>query len=214
MTWLRIGELAKKCEIPTGRVRYYERMGLIPEPERTESDYRLYSVETSDRILLIQRMKSLGFTLREIRTLLDIMNGEKGDNRDIQQFTNNKLDEVQRKMADLKKIQTLLLDLQQRCPGQGDLDQCPVIDFVIPTQSKEEKLMKAENTHIFKVKGMHCEGCEERVKNALIQVPGVADVKADHTEGKVELVLSGDVSEKNLSKKIKSLGFKVSGSGQ
>src|SRR5699024_11397437 len=76
MTWLRIGELAKKCEIPTGRVRYYERMGLIPEPERTESDYRLYSVETSDRILLIQRMKSLGFTLREIRTLLDIMNGD------------------------------------------------------------------------------------------------------------------------------------------
>src|SRR5699024_12854038 len=96
----------------------------------------LFPYTTLFRSLLIQRMKSLGFTLREIRTLLDIMNGEKGDNRDIQQFTSNKLDEVQRKMADLKKIQTLLLDLQQRCPGQGDLDQCPVIVFFIPPQSK------------------------------------------------------------------------------
>jgi hypothetical protein len=63
MSWLRIGELAKRCEIPTGRVRYYERMGLIPEPERTESNYRLYPLETADRISLIQRMKGLGFTL-------------------------------------------------------------------------------------------------------------------------------------------------------
>lgn len=214
MTWLRIGELAKQCKIPTGRVRYYERMGLISEPARMENDYRLYPLGTVDRISQIQSMKGLGFTLREIQTLLDIMNGQQGNSRDIYQFTQNKLDEIQSKMAELKNIQNLLLDLQEKCPGQGDLEHCSVMNFVIPAQSKEEKLMKADNNHIFNVKGMHCEGCEERIKNVLIQVPGVASVKADHLEGKVELALSGDVSEKNLRKKVKSLGFKVSGGGQ
>lgn len=60
MTWLRIGELAKQCKIPTGRVRYYERMGLISEPARMENDYRLYPLETLDRISQIQSMKGLG----------------------------------------------------------------------------------------------------------------------------------------------------------
>lgn len=73
----------------------------------------------------------------------------------------------------------------------------------------------AEEKKIFNVKGMHCEGCETRVNNVLSQVSGITDVKADHSEGKVELQLSEDVSDKEIRKKIKKLGFKViRGGGQ
>lgn len=72
----------------------------------------------------------------------------------------------------------------------------------------------AEEKRMYNVKGMHCEGCETRVKNVLSQVPGITRVEADHAEGKVELQLSDNVSDKDIRKKIKTLGFKVRGGGR
>ena len=62
----RIGEIAKTCNVNKKTIRYYERIGLISEPTRTDSGYRLYSDETVNRILFIKRIQDLGFTLTEI----------------------------------------------------------------------------------------------------------------------------------------------------
>ena len=62
---------------------------------------------------------------------------------------------------------------------------------------------------IFKVEGMMCSGCENRVQNALKEFDGVEDVKASHTDKKVKVILNQDVSEDLLKEKIEDLGYEV-----
>lgn len=131
MTALRIGELAKKTNIKAETLRYYERLGLIPEPDRTESGYRQYPPEVINHLSFIKRMQELDFTLKEIKKLLSIVDGGNADSRDIYQFTVEKLHEVEQKMKDLAKVKTMLTDLQNRCPKGGDIRCCPIIETVI-----------------------------------------------------------------------------------
>lgn len=135
MAYLQIGELAKESGVETGTLRYYERLGLIPEPQRSESGYRQYPENMIDRISFIKRMQEHGFTLHEIKKLLAITDGQDADAQDVYEFTVQKLSEVQKKMAELEKIETMLLDLQRRCPGQGDLKSCPIIESLVDDQS-------------------------------------------------------------------------------
>ena len=69
---LTIGRVASQAGVGIDTVRFYERRGLLPEPERTASGYRIYTVETIDRLNFIRRAKDLGFSLEEISTLLDL----------------------------------------------------------------------------------------------------------------------------------------------
>lgn len=128
MDYLKIGELAKRCNINKETIRYYEKIGLIPEPERTESGYRQYSSELSVRLSFIKRMQELGFSLHEIDQLLSIADGKDADCNDVYQFTEKKLAEIAMKIEDLRRIHAMLLDLQSRCPGEGDLSQCPILE--------------------------------------------------------------------------------------
>src|SRR5688500_10403511 len=68
---LRIGELAERADTSTDTIRYYERMGLLKPPERTASGYRLYGDEDVGRLQFIRRAKRLGFSLRDIRGLVE-----------------------------------------------------------------------------------------------------------------------------------------------
>lgn len=69
---LFIGELSRQVGISTQTIRYYERLGLLNPPKRTESQYRVYSVEDSERLRFIQKAKRFGLSLDEIKKLLDI----------------------------------------------------------------------------------------------------------------------------------------------
>ena len=69
---LNIGTLAKQAEVNIQTIRYYERRGLLPEPERTASNYRVYAADTVRRVRFIKRAQDLGFTLSEIKELLDL----------------------------------------------------------------------------------------------------------------------------------------------
>lgn len=70
MSLLKIGEVARRCEVSVDTLRHYERLGLLPEVTRTASNYRLYREETVARVLLVRRALALGFTLSELRDLL------------------------------------------------------------------------------------------------------------------------------------------------
>ncbi len=100
----RIGGLAEKCGVNKETIRYYERLGLIPVPNRTEKGYRMYSPQTVDRLHFIKRMQELGFTLNEIDKLLGVVDHNETKCRDIYDFTVLKLGDIQRKIEDLKKM--------------------------------------------------------------------------------------------------------------
>ncbi|TDT63597.1 Hg(II)-responsive transcriptional regulator [Fonticella tunisiensis] len=128
MEGLTIGQVAKGANVNIETIRYYEKMGLIPEPPRTESGYRLFSLEAIERIKFIKRAKELGFTLSEIKKLLDISDGQEFDCQDVQRFAFQKLKEIELKIHDLEKIKAILQDLSQKCPGQGPISECPILE--------------------------------------------------------------------------------------
>lgn len=137
----RIGELAEKCGVNKETIRYYERLGLIPEPNRTEKGYRMYSQQTVDRLNFIKRMQELGFTLNEIVKLLGVVDRNEEKCPDIYDFTVLKLEDIQRKIEDLKKIEQMLIDLKERCPENKDIYECPIIETLMYEEKKTEKYL-------------------------------------------------------------------------
>ena len=130
MNGLSISEVAKKSKVNIETVRYYERRRLIPEPPRTESGYRVFSLEIVERIKFIKRSQELGFTLDEIEKLLAITEDEEHyDSEEILDFTTQKIREIELKIYDLEKIKSALVDISIQCPGSGNpICRCPIIE--------------------------------------------------------------------------------------
>lgn len=127
----RTGELAKVCKLNKETLRYYERIGLLPAPQRTDSGYRIYSEQAVDRLNFIKRMQELGFTLKEIDKLLGVVDQDEAKCCDMYDFTVEKLTDIQRKIHDLKRIEHMLIDLKTRCPENKDIYDCPIIETLM-----------------------------------------------------------------------------------
>ena len=104
----RISELAKKCGVNKETIRYYERVGLLLEPSRTNAGYRMFSNESVKRIKFIKRMQDLGFTLAKITKLLGIVENEAERCADMYNFVVKRIEEVQMNIRDLKRIEQVL----------------------------------------------------------------------------------------------------------
>lgn len=127
----RVGEIAEKCNVNKETIRYYERLGLLPEPDRTEKGYRMYSQQTVDRLNFIKRMQELGFSLNEIDKLLGVVDCDEAKCRDMYDFTVLKIEDIQHKIQDLKRIERMLMDLKERCPENKDIYECPIIETLM-----------------------------------------------------------------------------------
>ncbi len=130
MRYLTRGQLAKKAGVNPETIRYYEKMGLLPKPPRTESGYRLFSEEDIKRIKFIKRAKELGFTLKEIKELLELRFETQGDCKEVRKLAEEKLKDVEKKIQDLEKIKKILQDLVNQCPNEGSILHCPIITSI------------------------------------------------------------------------------------
>lgn len=133
---LTIGKLAKETGTNIETIRYYERRGLIPEPPRRESGYREFSHKYVERILFIKRAQTLGFTLKEVLELLTMADGV-ADCKDIKKFAEDKINDIENRIRDFKKIKKVLHDLVKRCPDKGKVSDCPIIESL--TQNGNQK---------------------------------------------------------------------------
>lgn len=124
----RISEFAEKCGVNKERIRYYERKNLLQEPHRTEAGYRIYSYDDVKRVGFIKRIQKLGFSLNEIYKLLSVVDKDGVRCQDMFEFVSKKQMEVQKQIEDLKRIETMLDDLKQRCPDEKQLHSCPIIE--------------------------------------------------------------------------------------
>jgi MerR family transcriptional regulator, mercuric resistance operon regulatory protein len=124
---LTIGTLSERtgCHIET--VRYYERIGLMPRTARSEGGHRLYGEDHVKRLGFIRRSRELGFTLDQVRTLLRLVDGRRYTCAQVKRITVEHLDEIHRKVEDLRKIERVLKDMAIQCDG-GAVPRCPVID--------------------------------------------------------------------------------------
>ena len=124
---MKIGELAKRAEVPIDTVRYYEREGLIPPPIRRASGYRDYVDADVDRLRFMRRAKGLGFTLHEIRELLSLTAMSGDDMAALNAQTQAKLRDVEERIHALTRIREALQSLVTACPGHGALNRCPIL---------------------------------------------------------------------------------------
>jgi MerR family transcriptional regulator, copper efflux regulator len=122
---MRSGELARLTGISTDTLRHYERLGLLSKPPRTSGGYRDYPSHSQDRVHLIRRALSIGFSLPELRTLLKLRDGGQFPCRDAQRLAKSKVEEVKRQIKDLtamrRQLEQILKtwDLRLSRTGQG-----------------------------------------------------------------------------------------------
>lgn len=129
MQKLSIGKIATRAGVGIDTVRFYERAGLLPRPDRTASGYRLYGEAEAARLRFIKRGKALGFTLEEIRELL-ALNDARGNRATVRRLAQQRLDEIEEKVRELTRIRNSLRGLLRQCHGDGALDGCPIIEAV------------------------------------------------------------------------------------
>ena len=117
---VKIGEIAKRLDVSTDTLRYYEKQGLLVSSSRSTSGYRLYSIKDIAQLEFVLRAKKVGFTLSEIKDLLAIkVDKEHHSCQEVKQFTNEKIAEVEEKISELEVILNSLKLLNQSCCG-GD----------------------------------------------------------------------------------------------
>ena len=123
---MTIGALSQRtgCNIET--IRYYERIGMIPKPPRTQGGHRLYAQEHLKRLVFIRRSRELGFSLEQIRELLRFADGGRYTCSRVRAITVEHLDDVRARMKDLKRLEKVLNTMASQC-DRGKVPDCPVI---------------------------------------------------------------------------------------
>ena len=122
-----IGQVAKETGCKVETIRFYEKERLLREPARSEGGNRLYSTDLVDRLVFIRRCRELGFTMKEIRQLLSLADEQEVSCDQVKAIADSHLQDVQDKIADLKKMERILKKLSALCPG-GIRPDGPIIE--------------------------------------------------------------------------------------
>lgn len=104
-----ISSFSEKCGVNKESIRYYERKNLLPEPDRTNSGYRVYSEEDVKRVKFIKHLQEIGFSLNEIYKLLGVVDKDEVRCQDMLEFISKKQKEAQKQIEDLKRIEMIYI---------------------------------------------------------------------------------------------------------
>ena len=126
MTALKIGEVAQRSDVGVETIRYYERQGLLAEPERRPSGYRQYDESVIARLQFIRRGKELGFTLNEIKELLGLWFDDNARCEHVRNRATQKLEDIEQKIRALQKIKRSLKQVVRECESRGSFTECPL----------------------------------------------------------------------------------------
>ncbi len=128
---MRIGELAKTARVTPDTIRYYEREGLLPSPQRTESGYRDYGPGVMEDLLFIKKAQALGLKLSDVREVLEISSGGKPPCEHVRATVSARLVEVEERLRELRALRATLretLERLDRAPPPKAGCRCAVIE--------------------------------------------------------------------------------------
>ena len=125
---MRIGELGKKtdCWVQTGR--FYESEGLLPEPARSEGNFRLYDEVHLQRLLFIRRCRAKDMTLDEIRQLLNLRDRPELGCGEVNALVDAHIAQVRTKMKELRALERELMDLRRSCDSARTSRECGILN--------------------------------------------------------------------------------------
>jgi MerR family transcriptional regulator, mercuric resistance operon regulatory protein len=111
---IQIGEAAQRSKLSIDTIRFYERKALVPRAPRTMGQFRLYNSDDIARLTFIKQMQGLGFSLQEIKQLLDLRDHGGHACRDVRDLLSSKLTEIRKKIRNLHHLEReLVLDFQK-----------------------------------------------------------------------------------------------------
>ena len=123
---LTIGGLARAARVHVETIRYYQRRGLLPEPQRPPGGIRRYGSVDIDRLMFVKTAQQLGFSLDEISDLLRLEDGTHC--QEASALAEHKLRDVREKIDRLEKIEKVLGEMVDRCHAQQGNVNCPLIE--------------------------------------------------------------------------------------
>lgn len=124
---MRIGELARTTGTKAETIRYYEREGILPAADRTDSNYRDYSDEHLATLTFVRRARELGFSMAQVRELLALSDHDDKPCEDVDQLVQRQLLEVKRKISDLSALHDELQQMLRSCQADR-IGDCRIVE--------------------------------------------------------------------------------------
>lgn len=133
-----IGELSRLTQVSSETIRYYEKIGIMPNPPRNSSGYRIYATPHLERLSFVRRSRELGFSQPEVRKLLTLVDEHKYTCAEVREMTARHLSTVRNKIKDLRKLEKALANMVSECDG-GDIPECPIVDILAALPDTDKK---------------------------------------------------------------------------
>lgn len=127
MKKLSAGELAKRTQVGFETIRYYEKRGILPQPNKSASGYREYSEQSVVQVKLIKKMQKLGFSLVEIKRLFLEENAYQKECQTVERKLKVKMGEIEKKISELKEINAGLSEILKACQKNMKKESCPLL---------------------------------------------------------------------------------------
>ena len=124
---MNIGDASKATGVSERMIRHYEKIKLVPRPDRAASGYRVYASEDLARLSFVAKARDLGFPIEEIRTLLGLWSNTERSSAEVKQLALHRAAEMDQKARAIEALRDALLALAERCHGD-DRPDCPIID--------------------------------------------------------------------------------------
>lgn len=140
---MKIGELSRATAIAVETIRYYEKIGLLPEPERDASGYRAYRNAHLDRLLFIKRCRNLDMAQEEIRELIRLAEQPEADCSEVDALLARHLVHVRERLRELASLEETLVQLQEACSDARTVRECGILGGL----SSELETPQPEDVH-------------------------------------------------------------------
>lgn len=124
---IRRGDLARATGCNLETIRYYEKIGIMPDPPRNSKGYRSYDESHVQRLKFIMRSRDLGFAVEEVRGLLGLVDNQTRTCAEVQTIAEGHLGNIRAKIEDLRRIERVLSETVARCTGDA-APECAVVD--------------------------------------------------------------------------------------
>lgn len=215
-----IGELAQQAGVGVETIRFYERKGLIEQPEKPLGGFRLYSSDAVARLAFIHEAQQLGFTLKEIRDLLTLREIPGTDVAAVRGRAAAKLAQLEDRIIQFQRMRVTLQDLLSACPGTGYLNECPIVDALstplstaAPNSNKRRATIGKKSpvkTINLSIEGMHCDGCAKTVESLLSSEAGIKAATASYNTRSARVLFDPDaIDADQIMKVVARAGYRV-----
>ena len=126
---MNISQAAKQTGISAKMIRYYEEINLIPNVLRTDAGYRVFNAHDIERLRFIHQSLNLGFSLEQIKLLLQLQNNSERNSADVKALAQHHVDELESKIAQMQQLVMHLRSIIKKCQG-NDQPECAILDAI------------------------------------------------------------------------------------